>query len=185
MHILYHIHIPTNPTNQLLSITYYLSILFTTPITGKLPINKQIKDYEKTLLDKYEGTSSDDLKTLACIENKDKETFDYFYPERSLTKNFFTNTNVFDEKMSQNEKADYLVEYLSVKYRLLTPTSMRHVFRLLGLDGELGSSEYPEMMVALFGKENLDLSSESDKEMMRNFIKGKESSDGNAEVDDV
>ncbi len=143
-------------------------------LVDKTILKRDIKDYNKNFIEKYEGLSKDEIKLLACIEQKDQELFDYFYVEKSVNSDFFTNTRLFDEKMSQNDKIEFLLNYLELKYKLITPSSIRNMFKELGMGSDLPSNEYTDLMMAVFGKENLNLKFWRDRELMRNFFKGKE-----------
>lgn len=76
--------------------------------------------------------------------------------------------------MSNNEKIAYLLDYLELKYKLITPSAMEHIFKELGIGQEIQSQEYPDLMRSLFGKENLNLKTWKDRAFLKNFLQGKE-----------
>ncbi len=154
-------------------ITILILILYKTHL-DKITLKKDVKEYNKQFIEKYEGLSKDEIKLLASIEKKDQELFDYFYLEKSVNADFFTNTRIFDDKMSQNDKIDFLLNYLELKYKLITPSSIKHMFKELGMGTDLPSNEYSDLMITIFGKENLNLKFWRDRELMKNFFKGKE-----------
>lgn len=114
------------------------------------------------------------MKDLAFIDPKDEALCDYFYPDSYVSKDFFVNSNAFDEKMSEKEKQNFLITYLELKYILITPTTIKHVFKEIDMPVDLQEHEYPEMMITVFGKECLNLKSSKDRILFKNFLEGKE-----------
>lgn len=76
--------------------------------------------------------------------------------------------------MSQNDKIEFLLNYLELKYKLITPSSIKHMFKELQMGTDLPSSECSDLMNIIFGKENLNLKFWRDRELLKNFLKGKE-----------
>lgn len=106
-----------------------------------------MRDYNKQFIEKYDGLSKNEIKYLASIEQKVQELYDYFYLEKSINDDFFTSTRILEDKMSQNEKIEFLLNYLELKYKLIISSSIKHMYRKLRMGTDLPSNEYSDLMI--------------------------------------
>lgn len=143
-------------------------------LLDKLPTNVVQKNFQTHLIEKYEGISKEELQFLTSIETKNKELFDYFYQDDYINEGFFKNTRIFEDKMSNNQKIQFLLNFLELKYKLVSPTTLKLIFTELGIGQDLSNNEYPDLMRTVFNKEHLNLTCWKDRAIFKNFLQGKE-----------
>ena len=111
-----------------------------------LATNTIYANYEKPFVKEFEGCSKNEIFDLAMMKNEEKEIFNYFYPENYIHNGFFENSRVFNDKMSKNEKIEYLTNYLELNYCLITPTIMKHILKRSGITNEVDDNDFSDLM---------------------------------------
>lgn len=135
-------------------------------------------NYKKEILRILNDKSAEDVKELLNLNSKEQEMFDYYYKDDYITEDFFNNINEFDKNMSEENKADYMINYMKEKYLLITPKIMINVFNEFGINFELETNLNEEMknfFYILFNKEALNLSNNKDISLLKSFILGNNS----------
>lgn len=150
---------------------------FTEKQTNKLPnvkSNLSQSEFQKQFIDKYENINTKDLKEMIGLNKREKEVFDIYYKNKFINEDFFKEANEFNDNMSQEEKSEFIVEYLRKKYTLITPNILEQIFKEIDFNHGLNSNEFDDFIRLIFEKDVINLNLDKDKKGLKNLLLGRE-----------
>jgi hypothetical protein len=144
--------------------------------TQKLPLyntgeNQKYKDQD--FIEVFNNVKTSELKNMMYLDNDDSKKFDYFINKQEyVDQDFFTKSKVFSSKMNEQNKIDYLLDYLENTYGVVTPKNLRTIFEeFLGM-GQTGLSneDYENIIEFNFNKLQINLKDSRDRSSFKEFL---------------
>lgn len=121
----------------------------------------------------FKNMSTSDIKKLMYL-NKDEElNFNFFNNKQEyITDDYCKNLKKFDNKMSKDEKLNYILDFMKEAYGVLTPALLKKCFEdSYGIwDPSLTLQDYEDMIQDNFGKKQIDLNNPDDKEKFKSVL---------------
>ena len=134
----------------------------------------QDSEYKNSFIKSFKNTSKQDLKSQITIPSND-DYFDYVYRQSIVTEDFFEESNLFSEIKKEEERINFLLEYLKEKYLLITPKILKQIFSEIGISKNFSTiDEYSEIIHLISKKSTINLLNVKDVVRFKNVLLGRE-----------
>ncbi len=139
----------------------------------KLPIfeNKNdLKEFPK----EFNNQPIDKIRKFLLFENEEEQhLFDFMNNKQDYVSNtYLDKLNLFREDFSDEEKLNYLLDYIKEMYGVVTPevfkNQLEKIFHLE--NSKFSENDYQKMIYHYFGKSQIDLENEQDREKFKAII---------------
>lgn len=135
---------------------------------------QQDSEFKKSFIKTYKNTTKQELKSQINIATND-DYFDYVYKQNIITEDFLEDSNLFSEKKKEEEKINFLLEFLKEKYLLITPKILKQIFSDIGISKNFSSiEEYTEMIQFISKKSTINLLNMRDLVRFKNVLLGRD-----------
>ena len=139
----------------------------------KLPIfeNKNdLKEFPK----EFNNQPIEKIRQFLLFENDDeKKLFNFLNNNQDyVTNKYIEKLKVFKDSFDEEEKLNYLLDYIKEMYGVVTPEVFKHqlekIFHLENSNFQV--SDYQKMINMYFHKPQIDLENEQDRQLFKNII---------------
>ncbi len=139
----------------------------------KLPIfeNKNdLKEFPK----EFNNQPIDKIRKFLLFENEEEQhLFNFMNNKQDYVSNtYLDKLNLFREDFSDEEKLNYLLDYIKEMYGVVTPevfkNQLEKIFHLE--NSKFSENDYQKMIYHYFGKSQIDLENEQDRQLFKNII---------------
>ena len=139
----------------------------------KLPIfeNKNdLKEFPK----EFNNQPIDKIRKFLLFENEEEQhLFNFMNNKQDYVSNtYLDKLNLFREDFSDEEKLNYLLDYIKEMYGVVTPevfkNQLEKIFHLE--NSKFSENDYQKMIYHYFGKSQIDLENEQDREKFKAII---------------
>ena len=148
-------------------------LTYTEKKENKLPHfeNKNdLKDFEK----EFNNQPIDKIRKFLLFEN-DEETklFNFMNNKQDyVSNNYLKNIKILKDDFTDDEKLDYLLDYIKEMYGVITPkvfkNQLEKIFHLE--NSKFNETDYQKMIFNYFGKSQIDLENENDRDKFKQII---------------
>lgn len=118
----------------------------------------------------FKNMGISEVKKLLYLNKDEDFSFNFFNNKQDyITDEYLKNLKKFDNKMSKDEKLNYILEFMKDAYGVMTPALLKKCFEdLFGIwDTSLTIQDYEDMIQDNFGKKQIDLNNPEDIEKFK------------------
>ena len=139
----------------------------------KLP-NFENKNDLKEFPKEFNNQPIDKIRKFLLFENEEEEhLFNFMNNKQDYVSNtYLDKLNLFREDFSDEEKLNYLLDYIKEMYGVVTPevfkNQLEKIFHLE--NSKFSENDYQKMIYHYFGKSQIDLENEQDREKFKAII---------------
>ena len=139
----------------------------------KLP-NFENKNDLKEFPKEFNNQPIDKIRKFLLFENEEEEhLFNFMNNKQDYVSNtYLDKLNLFRENFSDEEKLNYLLDYIKEMYGVVTPevfkNQLEKIFHLE--NSKFSENDYQKMIYHYFGKSQIDLENEQDREKFKAII---------------
>lgn len=143
-------------------------------ITTTTTNSQQDSEFKKSFIKTYKNTPKQELKSQINIATND-DYFDYVYKQNIITEDFLEESNLFSDKRKEEEKINFLLQFLKEKYLLITPKILKQIFSDIGISKNFSTiDEYTEMIQFISKKSTINLLNMRDLVRFKNVLLGRD-----------
>ena len=139
----------------------------------KLP-NFENKNDLKEFPKEFNNQPIDKIRKFLLFENEEEQNlFNFMNNKQDYVSNtYLDKLNLFREDFSDEEKLNYLLDYIKEMYGVVTPevfkNQLEKIFHLE--NSKFSENDYQKMIYHYFGKSQIDLENEQDREKFKAII---------------
>lgn len=141
---------------------------------NKLPHYQKEKNDLKDFPKEYKNQPIEKIKELMKFEDpEEKKYFEFMNNNQEfVTNNYLKQSRIFNDNLTDDEKLDYLLDFIKEIYGVVTPnvfkTKLEKIFNLENSNFE--EDDYEKMMSSYFKKPIINLENEKDREEFKKII---------------
>ena len=142
-------------------------------VDKKLPLFENKKDLNE-FPKEFNNQPIEKIRQFLLFENDDeKKLFNFLNNNQDyVTNKYIEKLKVFKDSFDEEEKLNYLLDYIKEMYGVVTPEVFKHqlekIFDLENSNFQV--SDYQKMINMYFHKPQIDLENEQDRQLFKNII---------------
>ncbi len=142
-------------------------------VDKKLPLIENKKDLNE-FPKEFNNQPIEKIRQFLLFENDDeKKLFNFLNNNQDyVTNKYIEKLKVFKDSFDEEEKLNYLLDYIKEMYGVVTPEVFKHqlekIFDLENSNFQV--SDYQKMINMYFHKPQIDLENEQDRQLFKNII---------------
>ena len=141
---------------------------------NELPHSATVKNpLLKEFPHEFSNISIEKIKSLLHLTQDEEEKFNFAVNNQEyVTESFFKDGRFFTSDLTQEQKMQFLIEFLKEKYGVLTPHVFKNILEKVFYleDDELTEEDYKEMIYDNFGKYQIDLENKNDVKVLTGML---------------
>lgn len=138
-----------------------------------LPTDEVIEGYEKDFISTWKNVKTSEIKSNLHLNPNEGVKFDFMNNNQEfIHEEYFKNLTTIEEYSSNEEKLEYLLDFLTFSFGVLTPSSLKKFNEdFLGMNKEeLGF--YQDMIYTTFGKYQINLKDNQERSSFKKLLTG-------------